>query len=140
MISTRSIQAEADLDGDLKFFDGSVLNAAAHLCDLEPVQVMQRLRSFGDRRLRRPCERFFGDSDYLDQFVTLLSHDGTISHGRLQSTALMKPTAQVGIVLLAAGGSSRMGSPKQLLRLRGVSMVRKAAVTALETGADPVVV
>lgn len=53
---------------------------------------------------------------------------------------LMKPTAQVGIVLLAAGGSSRMGSPKQLLRLHGVSMVRKAATTALETGADPVVV
>jgi molybdenum cofactor cytidylyltransferase len=48
--------------------------------------------------------------------------------------------AGIGIVLLAAGGSSRMGSPKQLLRIRGRAMVRRAAETALATGCDPIVV
>lgn len=38
---------------------------------------------------------------------------------------------KLGIVLLAAGGSSRLGSPKQLLPYRGTSLVRYAAVTAM---------
>lgn len=46
----------------------------------------------------------------------------------------------VGIVLLAAGGSSRMGSSKQLLRIGGRTLVRNAAETALATGCDPIVV
>jgi len=46
----------------------------------------------------------------------------------------------IGIVLLAAGGSSRMGTPKQLLPLGGKTLVRRAAETALATEADPVVV
>lgn len=40
---------------------------------------------------------------------------------------------RVTAILLAAGGSSRMGSPKQLLRLGSVSLVRKAAQTALSS-------
>ncbi|NRD60775.1 nucleotidyltransferase family protein [Corallococcus exiguus] len=43
----------------------------------------------------------------------------------------------VAIVLLAAGGSSRLGQPKQLLRHEGVSLVRRAAERAL--AASPVV-
>jgi molybdenum cofactor cytidylyltransferase len=43
-------------------------------------------------------------------------------------------------VLLAAGGSSRMGAPKQLLRLGGRSLVRRAAEALLEAGCEPVVV
>jgi len=38
---------------------------------------------------------------------------------------------RVATVVLAAGGSSRMGSPKQLLRIDGISLVRRAAETAL---------
>lgn len=49
-------------------------------------------------------------------------------------------TPGTGIILLAAGGSSRMGTPKQLLRFGGVSLVRRAAETALGTECDPVVV
>lgn len=37
----------------------------------------------------------------------------------------------VAIVLLAAGGSSRLGQPKQLLRHEGTSLVRRAAEQAL---------
>lgn len=37
----------------------------------------------------------------------------------------------VAAVLLAAGGSRRMGSPKQLLRIDGITLVRRAAEIAL---------
>ena len=44
------------------------------------------------------------------------------------------------LVLLAAGCSERMGSPKQLLPFRGVPLLRHAAETAIAAGCDPVVV
>jgi molybdenum cofactor cytidylyltransferase len=50
---------------------------------------------------------------------------------------LLPPVA--GIVL-AAGTSSRMGRPKQLLRLGGRPLVRIAAQTAVDGGLSPVVV
>ncbi len=46
----------------------------------------------------------------------------------------------VGAVILAAGSSSRMGSPKQLLQFQGQSLVRRAAVAALEAGCRPVII
>jgi molybdenum cofactor cytidylyltransferase len=46
----------------------------------------------------------------------------------------------VGAVILAAGASLRMGTPKQLLQYRGQSLLRRVALTALETGCRPVVV
>ncbi len=46
----------------------------------------------------------------------------------------------VGAVVLAAGSSSRMGSPKQTLRFRGESLLRRAALAALDAGCRPVVV
>ncbi len=45
-----------------------------------------------------------------------------------------------GIVILAAGNSSRMGEPKQLLPLGGVTLVRLATETALLSGMQPVIV
>jgi molybdenum cofactor cytidylyltransferase len=49
-------------------------------------------------------------------------------------------TTDVGAVILAAGSSSRMGSPKQTLRYRGESLLRRAALAALGAGCRPVVV
>lgn len=46
----------------------------------------------------------------------------------------------VGAVILAAGSSSRMGRPKQALRYRGESLLRRAALAALGAGCAPVVV
>ena len=46
----------------------------------------------------------------------------------------------VGIVLLAAGGSTRMGRPKQLLPVAGQSMLRRAASAAVGSGCTPVIV
>jgi molybdenum cofactor cytidylyltransferase len=46
----------------------------------------------------------------------------------------------VAAILLAAGGSSRMGSPKQLLTYQGQTLLRRAAETAIAAKCDPVVV
>lgn len=46
----------------------------------------------------------------------------------------------VGAVILAAGSSSRMGSPKQILQFRGESLLRRAALAALGAGCGPVIV
>lgn len=46
----------------------------------------------------------------------------------------------VGAVILAAGSSSRMGSPKQALKFEGRSLLRRATLAALDAACDPVVV
>ncbi len=43
-------------------------------------------------------------------------------------------------ILLAAGGSSRLGSPKQLLKMNGVTLVEHAARHLLDAGCAPVFV
>jgi molybdenum cofactor cytidylyltransferase len=53
----------------------------------------------------------------------------------------MKPGGpRVGLILLAAGGSTRMGRPKQDLEWGGEPMLRRAARSAVATGCRPVVV
>lgn len=47
---------------------------------------------------------------------------------------------KIGAVILAAGGSSRFGEPKQLIRFRGKSLVRRTIDAACEAGCSPVVV
>ncbi len=46
---------------------------------------------------------------------------------------------KIGIVILAAGESKRMGQPKQLLDIGGTSLLRHTAKIALATGLEPVV-
>ena len=48
--------------------------------------------------------------------------------------------SSIGIIVLAAGASTRMGRPKQLLRFEGQSLLRRAAEAALDTSCRPVVV
>lgn len=48
--------------------------------------------------------------------------------------------ARHGAVILAAGGSTRLGRPKQRLELDGEPLVRRAARAAAEAGYAPVVV
>jgi Uncharacterized MobA-related protein len=47
---------------------------------------------------------------------------------------------RVGALILAAGGSTRMGYPKQLIEHEGEALVRRAAVAALDAGGKPVLV
>jgi molybdenum cofactor cytidylyltransferase len=46
----------------------------------------------------------------------------------------------IGIIILAAGSSSRMGQPKQLLLYEGETLLRRAVRAALETRYRPVIV
>jgi molybdenum cofactor cytidylyltransferase len=48
--------------------------------------------------------------------------------------------ARHGAIVLAAGGSSRLGRPKQLLELGGEPLVRRAARAAAEAAYAPIVV
>lgn len=47
---------------------------------------------------------------------------------------------KIGGLLLAAGGSSRLGQPKQLLQFKGRSLIRRAAETLVGSGCSPLVV
>jgi molybdenum cofactor cytidylyltransferase len=44
-----------------------------------------------------------------------------------------------GLILLAAGGSTRMGRPKQLLCFEGRSLLARAAAAACDSGCAPIV-
>jgi molybdenum cofactor cytidylyltransferase len=50
------------------------------------------------------------------------------------------PRASVAAIILAAGGSLRMGVPKQLLRFQGISLLRRAAQTAIAAELHPTLV
>ncbi|RUT00353.1 hypothetical protein DSM106972_074810 [Dulcicalothrix desertica PCC 7102] len=52
----------------------------------------------------------------------------------------MKSLQQVGIVILAAGASTRMGTPKQLLNFQGRSFLRHTIEIALASVCKPVIV
>lgn len=45
-----------------------------------------------------------------------------------------------GLILLAAGGSARLGRPKQLLSYRGRTLLRHAAETACDSKCRPIVI
>ena len=47
---------------------------------------------------------------------------------------------KVPLVLLAAGESRRMGTPKQLLTYKGSSLIRHAATEAVKSNCEPIVV
>jgi len=51
-----------------------------------------------------------------------------------------EPRFSIGALVLAAGGSRRLGFPKQLLTFRGSPLVARAAGAALDAGARPVIV
>lgn len=56
------------------------------------------------------------------------------------STTIPVPETTTAAVILAAGPSRRLGSPKQLLELEGQSLLRRAASTALSSSCRPVIV
>ena len=47
---------------------------------------------------------------------------------------------ETGAIILAAGGSSRLGQPKQFLVYEGETLIRRAARAAIEGGCAPVVI
>jgi len=51
-----------------------------------------------------------------------------------------KKMRNIGAVILAAGESSRLGQPKQLVQFRGKSLVRRVVEAAKQAGCSPIVV
>lgn len=51
----------------------------------------------------------------------------------------MTRTGSIGVIILAAGESARMGEPKQLLRFQGETLLRRSARTALAVSETVVV-
>ena len=49
------------------------------------------------------------------------------------------PPDRCGCVVLAGGASRRLGTPKQLLRIDGQTLIRRAVCLAMEAGCSPVV-
>lgn len=47
---------------------------------------------------------------------------------------------KIGGILLAAGGSSRLGRPKQLVEFQGKTLIRRTAETLVHSRCDPIVV
>ncbi|MFC6221690.1 NTP transferase domain-containing protein [Hymenobacter artigasi] len=61
-----------------------------------------------------------------------------LSHSISNATA-PAPAGPVALLLLAAGASTRMGQPKQLLPYHGHTLLRHAAETAVASGCAPLV-
>jgi molybdenum cofactor cytidylyltransferase len=68
----------------------------------------------------------------LDHFDAVIV--GSLKHGHLET---VEKTAGI---ILAAGGSTRFGAPKQLLDWRGKPFIRQVAETALRAQLNPVIV
>jgi molybdenum cofactor cytidylyltransferase len=68
----------------------------------------------------------------LDHFDSVLV--GSLKHGHLETVE------RIAAIILAAGESTRFGSPKQLLDWRGKPFIRQVAETALRAQLDPVIV
>ena len=49
-------------------------------------------------------------------------------------------STKIGTIILAAGGSTRLGSPKQLLKFEGITLIRRAASSAIDAGCHPAIV
>jgi molybdenum cofactor cytidylyltransferase len=73
-------------------------------------------------------------SGYLDETI---SNEAQPNSQELEIHAVIEQTAGI---ILAAGGSSRFGEPKQLLKWKGKPLIRQVALTALKAGLSPVIV
>jgi molybdenum cofactor cytidylyltransferase len=78
--------------------------------------------------------------EYLNLELTVKRNKIPIVPESSKRTVLATDPAGIGAVILAAGASTRMGVPKQLLQFGGETMLRRAASVALKTGCRPVVV
>jgi molybdenum cofactor cytidylyltransferase len=59
---------------------------------------------------------------------------------RLTTAKSVDAQSKIGVVILAAGASARMGRPKQLLLYRGQTLIRWAVESALASVCRPIVV
>lgn len=77
---------------------------------------------------------------FYDQMDLLLEHYQAVGFSVLEDQMLLEVRERIAGVVLAAGGSSRFGEPKQLLDWHGKPLVKHVAELALAGGLSPVVV
>jgi CTP:molybdopterin cytidylyltransferase MocA len=58
----------------------------------------------------------------------------------MQNSDAGRTEKKIAAIILAAGASTRLGEPKQLIEIGGLPLVRRAAMAAIEAGASPIVV
>lgn len=57
-----------------------------------------------------------------------------------EQTEMEQDAATIGMLILAAGASTRLGKPKQLLQYQGQSFLRHTAKVGLASGCQPIIV
>lgn len=72
--------------------------------------------------------------------LILPSYDGVLIANLAASPGILAAVERSAGIILAAGGSTRLGRPKQTLTWRGEPLIRHVARTALTAGLDPVIV
>lgn len=93
------------------------------------------------RVLVNKVEHIENESLHIAQCALLSSAIGAVLLGEVQSDhPVRRVVGPVAGVVLAAGGSSRLGEPKQVVNWRGRSLVQHAVQLAIEAGLDPIVV
>jgi len=74
-----------------------------------------------------------------DQLEELLIFGDTETR-RVFLKQIRVPVKNIGAAILAAGESSRLGRPKQLIQFRGKSLIRRTVNAANEAGCSPITV
>ncbi len=77
---------------------------------------------------------------FHDQLDAILDHYHAIGFAVLEDQMLLELHERIAGVVLAAGGSSRFGTTKQLLDWEGVPLVKHVVGIAIKAGLSPVVV
>jgi molybdenum cofactor cytidylyltransferase len=77
---------------------------------------------------------------FHDHLPSFLSHYHAVGFSVLEDQMLLELHEPIAGVILAAGGSNRFGTTKQLLDWKGKPLVTHAAETALAGGLSPVLV
>ncbi len=77
---------------------------------------------------------------FYPQLDTLLASYSAVAFSVLEDQMLLEVHERIAGIVLAAGGSSRFGEPKQLLDWFGESLVRVVAEKVIASGCSPVVV
>lgn len=105
--------------------------------------LLDELGCPGDPRLHAPIGLDLGAETPEEIALAIASEVCAVRHGRRGGSLRERARplhAQVATIVLAAGGSARLGRPKQLVELEGVPMVRRVAETCLAANGGPVAV